>query len=129
MAFALDTSTVISAIGVALSAVALVGVAKLGVDAAILAFQFVQDAIDGGGAAAAVSSGGGIEAVYARAAAMAAAGEGQSEDFRHNTVTAAYDAGYSGRRLGDSVDPATLEAWKQGAAHRAEDSQRGMGKA
>jgi hypothetical protein len=66
----------------------------------------------------------GLDAVYARAAAMAAAGEGQSEDFKHNTVTAAYDAGYSGRRLGDSADPATLAAWQEGNDARREDEIR-----
>ncbi|MFM9928359.1 hypothetical protein VLK31_35695 [Variovorax sp. H27-G14] len=66
-----------------------------------------------------------MDAVYERAAAMAAAGEGQSDEFRHSTVTAAYDAGYSGRFLGDSVDPATSAAWNQARADRAEDDAKG----
>lgn len=67
----------------------------------------------------------GMDAVYERAAAMAAAGEGQSEDYRHNTITEAYDAGYSGRYLGDTLDPATSAAWNQARADRAEDNAKG----
>lgn len=69
-------------------------------------------------------AGSAMEAVYARAAAMAAAGEGQSEVFRHNTVTAAYDAGYSGGYLGDSVDPAAMQAYQDGQDARREDEIR-----
>lgn len=66
----------------------------------------------------------GLAAVYERAAAMAAAGEGQSEDFRHNTVTAAYDAGYSGRYLDGSADPAAIQAWNDGRDAMREDRIR-----
>ena len=116
------------------AAVVSVGLAIMLVYTAISAVHWVRDALGGGdvdpweGYTAADDArdraAAGLDAVYARAAAMAAAGEGQSEDFRHNTVTAAYDAGYMGRRLGDSVDPATLRAWEDGNDARLEDEIR-----
>jgi hypothetical protein len=129
-----------------IQAVSLVGVACLGIWAAISAFRVLRELLGFGPASGAGSAshgaggddywdgytaaddardraaaGAGLEAVYERASAMASAGEGQSQDFRHNTVTAAYDAGYMGKHLGDSVDPATHAAWSEGRSHREED--------
>jgi hypothetical protein len=119
------------------AAVVSVGVMVLLVWVALSAFRNIRELLGGGGEVdpwegytadddARDRAAAGIDAVYARAAAMAAAGEGQSEDFRHNTVTTVYDSGYSGRYLGDSADPATLAAWQQGAADRKQDSARGV---
>lgn len=122
-----------------IAAVVSVGVMVLLVFVALSAFRNVRDALGGGGREADQWEGytadddardrasAALDAVYARAASMAAAGEGQSEDFGHNTATSAYDAGYSGRRLGDTVDPATIAAWNQGAADRAEDKRNAAG--
>lgn len=115
------------------AAVVSVGMAVLLVWVALSAFRNIRDALggDGGGdpwdgydaqqdakdrAAAA------MDAVYARASAMAAAGEGQSEDFGHNTAGAAWEAGYAGRVVGDTMDPAAQAAWEQGRLAAQEDS-------
>ena len=119
----IDAAAIAAFLQVVIVLCGVVGTAYLLIDAAFTGFHVLAQVIGSGGSGSSggSSSGGGMDAVYERAQAMAAAGVGQSEDFRHNTVTAAYDAGYSGRHLDGSADPATLAAWEQGSADRRQD--------
>lgn len=119
MAFALDTSSVISAIGTAVSAVAVVGVAKLGVDAAVLAFRFVQDVIDGGN-----RTGLGLT-TSEEAQALQDAGLGQSAAYAEYASTAAYDAGYTGREFDASWGEEHRAQWAQARSDRDADLAKG----
>jgi len=100
------------------------GVAVLMVYAAIVAFRHFRDLVGDGGESSAASGRqrpASIEEVYERAAAMAAVGDGQSDEYGHNLRTEAFDSGYVGRRLGDIVDPSAMKAYQDGKAARAED--------
>jgi hypothetical protein len=61
-----------------------------------------------------------LEQVHAHAAAMAIAGQGQSEAFRRAIITGAYDAGYEGKELPASASEEAFLAWRNGRDDRLE---------
>ncbi|MFV0678269.1 hypothetical protein [Variovorax sp. tm] len=119
MAFTFDTDTVVTVIANVVGVVALVGVARLGVDAALLAFRVVLDVIDGG------SRTGLNMTTSEQAQALQEAGLGQSAAYADYASTAAYDAGYSGREFDASWGEEHRAKWEQARSDRQEDLAKG----